>query len=195
MRERDPRASTRHHVCPRHHLNPTAQQVSRAYNGSIAGGPAPWALSRAEPVVYCTSRLERNVILDADEHAAQTVVRRNAGKIRHQRSGGSAIRGDRNSKTGSYPALAVCKSSEAILGAPRKLRRRRSFYSYASVGAGLHRGPAAAVPRLLLRLYRTPVACCALVAGYAGADHGRRRLRPGSPTPSLCVLAAALGRA
>ena len=41
---------------------------------------------------------------------------------------------------------------------------RATLYSYGSVGAGLHRGPAAAVPRLLLRLYRTPVACCALVA-------------------------------
>jgi len=58
--------------------------------GAIASG--------AGCLARCTSRLERrNVILDADEHAAQTVVRRNAGKIRHQGGGGSAIRGDRDS--------------------------------------------------------------------------------------------------
>ena len=92
VRGRDLRASTMHQVCPRHHLYPTAQQVSRAYTGSIVdavgkrGIPeAPALGSRYAGGLFAVELLDRIHPLASGRRAAHLEVDGRSLGSRHDR--------------------------------------------------------------------------------------------------------------
>ena len=76
---------------------------------SPAGQPPERYRERSRVFSSVYKPVGKNVILDADEHAGQTVMRRNAGKIRHQR--------------GPRAGIALRRRSSGFRSALGKLRR------------------------------------------------------------------------